>query len=104
GGPHRLAGHLVELHHPGAAAARRDDDVRPVDEGRLADTPADLRSAEVAQDVAVPDLAAVRIEAPEVPALGQHVQAIAVHGGRAARSVALAVAEAASQALRPQRL
>ena len=59
--------------------------MRSVDQRRLADQPLQLRAAELFQDVALPEDRPVGLEAREVAVLGEHVQAIAVDGRRAAR-------------------
>src|SRR6185503_3536664 len=97
-----LAGHLVERHHAGARTPRRDDHVAAVDQRRLADQPRNLTPAEIREDVALPDRrAACRSEAGEITVLGEHVEAIAVDGRRAARPGTAIVAAAAADGFRP---
>ena len=99
--PDRGSRHLVELHDAGAGTARRNDDVRSVDQRRLTDEPLELPSSKIAEDIALPHHRAIRLEAHQVAVLAERVKAIAVDGRCAARSRPPVVGLGCTQRLGP---
>jgi hypothetical protein len=69
---------------PAPGQERRD--VRSVDQRRFGDHPLELRTAELLEDVQLPDGRTIGLQAREIAVFREHVQPIAVHRRRAART------------------
>ena len=86
-----------------APAAGVDEDAIADDQRRFAVAPVGIHAAELLDDVDRPDLLAGRaLEAGEIAAAAEHVEAIAVHGRRAARAVAAIVLDSGGRSASPR--
>ena len=103
--PQHLAVRLIESHHGGAGAARRDDEAVPIHQRRFADPPMRHLAVKVVHHVEAPDaFARSRVETHQHAVRRQGVETVAIHGRRTARPMSARFPERDARVGAPQLL